>query len=75
MENSKETMIVGRTKCGKTTFVQNQGKNKFFGDISTVFWMSKISLSEEREEKVRESLRIKKFFLTTLKIWAILIIY
>ena len=48
-------MIVGRTKYGKTTFVQNLGKNKLFGDTSTVFWISKISLSEEREEKIRES--------------------
>ena len=47
-------MIVGRTKCGRTTFVQNLGKNKLFGDISTVFWILKISLSEEREEKIRE---------------------
>ena len=48
-------LIVGRTGCGKTTFVQNLGKNEFFGDISTVFRVSKISLSEEREEKIKES--------------------
>ena len=47
-------LIVGRTRCGKTTFVQNLGKNKLFGDIATVYWISKISLSAEREEKIIE---------------------
>ena len=55
-------MIVGRTKCGKTTFVQNLGKNKIFGDTSTVFWISKIFLSEEREEKIRESFEDQEVF-------------
>ena len=31
------------------------GKNKLFGDISNVFWVSKINLSEEREDVIRES--------------------
>ena len=42
-------LTVGRTRCGKTTFVQDLGKNKLFGDITTVYWILKISLSEERE--------------------------
>ena len=25
-------LVVGRTGCGKTTFVQNLGKNKVFGE-------------------------------------------
>ena len=40
-------LIVDRTGCGKTTFVQNLGKNELFSDISTVIWISKISHSEE----------------------------
>ena len=49
-------MIVGRTECGKTTFIQNLGRNKMFGrDITTVFWVSKIRLSRDREENIRES--------------------
>ena len=47
-------LIIGRTRCGKTTFVQNLEKNKLFGDITTVYWISKITLSEEREEKIRQ---------------------
>ena len=26
-------LVVGRTDCGKTTFVQNLGKNKMFGEM------------------------------------------
>ena len=29
-------LVVGRTGCGKTTFIQNLGKNKMFGDIKEV---------------------------------------
>ena len=48
-------LIVGRTGCGKTTFVQSLGKNELFGDISTVIWISKISLSQEREDAIKDS--------------------
>lgn len=37
-------LVVGRTECGKTTFVQNLGKSKLFGEIKEVIWLSKISL-------------------------------
>ena len=46
-------LVVGRTGCGKTTFVQNLGKNKMFGEIKEVTWLSKIPLSREREKNVR----------------------
>ena len=48
--------MVGRTRCGKTTSIEKLGKNKLFGSrIKDVFWVSKIVLSEEREELIRES--------------------
>ena len=47
-------LIVGKTRCGKTTFVQNLGKNKLFGDIKEVHWVSKIELSKDREESIRD---------------------
>ena len=43
-------LIAGRTGCGKTTFVQNLGESKLFGDIKEVYWISKIELSIDREE-------------------------
>ena len=40
----------------ETTFIQNLGKNRMFGkDINLVFWVSKIRLSGEREDVIRES--------------------
>ena len=47
-------LIVGRTGCGKTTFIQKLGQNRMFGsDIIEVFWVSKILLSEKREITIR----------------------
>ena len=47
-------MIVGRTGWCKTTFVQNLGKNKLFGDIKEVYWICKIELFKDREENIRD---------------------
>ena len=49
-------LIVGRTRSRKTTFVQSLGKKNLFGDVKTVYWISKISLSQEREEKIKKCL-------------------
>ena len=46
--------VVGRTGCGKTTFVQKLGKNKLFRDIKEVYWISKIELYVDREESIRD---------------------
>ena len=46
-------LVVGQTRCGKTTFVKNMGKNKIFGDIDYVDWISKIKLDEIRERNIR----------------------
>ena len=45
---------VGRTGCGKTTFVQNLGSNKLFGDIKEVYWILRIELSTERENSTKD---------------------
>lgn len=47
-------LAVGRRGCGKTTFIQNLGKNKLFGDIKEVYWISKIELSSYRENNIRD---------------------
>ena len=53
--------MVGRTGCGKTTFIQKLGKNKLFGDeITDVFWVSKIVLSNEIEDSIRDSFTDQK---------------
>ena len=49
-------LVVGRTGCSKTTFIEKLAKNRHFGSqIKDVFWISKIVLSPEREEIIRES--------------------
>ena len=48
-------LIVGRTGCGKTTFIQNLAKNKLFGELTEICWISKIPLSEERENNIEDS--------------------
>ena len=47
-------LVVGQTRCGKTSFVQRLGKNKMFGSIDSVDWISKIELSDAREHQIRE---------------------
>ena len=50
-------LILGKTGCGKTTFVHNLGSNKLFGKINEAYWVSKIEFSKEREEKIEESFK------------------
>ena len=33
-------LVVGRTNCGKTTFIEKLGLNNFFGDIIKTEWIS-----------------------------------
>ena len=40
-------LVVGRTGCRKRTFVQNLEKNKMFGNLKEVIWVSKILLSKD----------------------------
>ena len=56
-------LVVGRTGCGKTTFVQNLGKNKMFGEIKEVTWLLKVSLSRERKKLLRALLLMNKLTL------------
>ena len=53
---SGNILLVGRTGCAKATFIQKLGINKLFGsEITDVFWVSKIFLSSEREDCIRDS--------------------
>ena len=48
-------LVVGRTGCDKITFTQRLGANNLFGDTIDDFWISKIILSGEREDQIRQS--------------------
>ena len=39
-------LMVGKTGCGKTTFVQKLAVNSFFGDVKKVEWVSQTELSK-----------------------------
>ena len=43
-------LVVGQMGCRKTTFIQNIAKIDLFGESKEIFWISKISLSTERED-------------------------
>ena len=39
-------LVVGRTNCGKTTFIEKLGLNNFFGDIVKTKWVSGIVIDK-----------------------------
>ena len=46
--------MVWKTGYGKTTFVQNLGKHKLFGDIKEVYWILNIELSTDWDNNIRD---------------------
>ena len=48
-------LVVGRTECGKTTFIQNLGINNFFGELKIVKWLSGIRLNKRREAEIESN--------------------
>ena len=46
-------LVVGRTNCGKTTFIEKLGLNNFFGDIIKTEWISGIDIDKQREAKIQ----------------------
>ena len=40
---NENMLVVGQTRCGKSSFVQRLGKNKMFGSIDSVDWISKLN--------------------------------
>ena len=49
---SGNILVVGRTGCGKTAFVQKLAVNKFFGNITKAEWVSFIKLNTQREAEI-----------------------
>ena len=40
-------LVVGRTGCSKTTFLEKLGLNKFFGNIIKTEWISGIDIDKK----------------------------
>ena len=45
-------LVAGRTGCGKTTFFEKLGLNKFFGDIIKTEWISGIDIDKTRKTEI-----------------------
>ena len=50
---SGNILVVGRTGCGKTAFVQKLAINKFFGELNKAEWVSFIKLDKQREAEIQ----------------------
>ena len=57
---SGNILVVGRTGCGKTTFLEKLGLNKFFGDIIKTEWISGIDTDKKREAEIQSYLSNEK---------------
>ena len=56
---SGNILIVGRTECGKTTFMQKLALNNFFGNLKKAEWVSGIRLSKKREAEIETNFSCK----------------
>ena len=52
-EFGRNILVVGRTGCGKTTFLEKLGINKFFGNLVKTEWISGKDIDQKREAKIQ----------------------
>ena len=50
---SGNILVVGRTGCGKTAFVQKLAINRFFGELNAAEWVSFIKLDKANEAEIQ----------------------
>ena len=50
---SGNILVVGRTNCGKTTFIEKLGLNNFFGNITKTEWVSGKTIDKKREGEIQ----------------------
>ena len=48
-------LVVGQTGCGKTTFLEKLGLNKFWGELVKTEWISGIDVDEKREAEIQSA--------------------
>ena len=46
-------LVVGRSCCGKITFLEKLGLNNFFGDMIKTKWISGIDIDKKREAEIQ----------------------
>ena len=50
---SGNILVVGRTNCGKTTFIEKLGLNNFFGQIVKTEWVSGKTIDKKRQGEIQ----------------------
>ena len=50
---SGKILVVGRTGCRKTAFIQKLAINKFFGQLNKAEWVSFIKLDKQKEAEIQ----------------------
>ena len=55
-------LIVGRTSCGKTTFIQKLATKDFFGELKKAEQIYSIKLSKIREAQIQSCLKCEVEF-------------
>ena len=48
-------LVVGQTGCGKTTFLEKLGLNKFWGELVKTEWISEKDVDEKREAEIQSA--------------------
>ena len=48
-------LVVGQTGCGKTTFLEKLGLNKFWGELVKIEWISEKDVDEKREAEIQSA--------------------
>ena len=59
---SGNVLVLGRTDCGKTSFVQKLALYDFFGKLKTAKWVSGIHLNESREAQIESNFSCNIYF-------------
>ena len=55
-------LVLGRTECGKTSFVQKLALYDFFGALKNAKWISGIKLNESREAEIESNFSCQTSF-------------
>ena len=50
-------LVIGRTNCGKTTFIKKLGLNNFFSNIVKTESVSGIAIDKKREAEIQSYLK------------------
>ena len=59
---NRNILTAGQTGCGKTAFIQNLSKNKMFRKMKEILWLSKATLSKDREQNISSCFDLKVNF-------------